>query len=387
MGGLGAIAVPALAQQTREEELATAQAAKATDLHPWAPSSAERRIEMITRLMVPRVGWYPFIGSVFPGGSVAAGPGYRSVFGGSGRFDAHVARSLKSFTAGEALVTLPDISTGRAQVGLLANWTDAPRVRFYGIGPASFERNETLLPYRTTTVGGSLRVNLAQFVAVGGTVGYLDVERAGAVPNGVAVPPVFSSSDVPGLGASPAFVRTHAFAQIDSRLSPDYATTGGLYRVDWSRYATASDEAYNFTRVDAEVVQLIPLLRENWVIALRALQSVTQTRSGNTVPYFLMPDLGGGSSLRGYPSWRFRDRSRTLVGAEYRWMANRFVEMALFADAGTVTSRLHGIRRSNLHTSYGVGGRLHSPAATMLRIDLASTSEGVGLVVAFGPSF
>ena len=67
MGGLGAIAVPAFARQTQEEELATAQAAKATDLHPWAPSSAERRIEMITRLMVPRVGWYPFIGSIFPG--------------------------------------------------------------------------------------------------------------------------------------------------------------------------------------------------------------------------------------------------------------------------------------------------------------------------------
>ena len=68
-------------------------------------------------------------------------------------------------------------------------------------------------------------------------------------------------------------------------------------------------------------------------------------------------------------------------------MANRFVEMALFTDAGTVTPRLRDVGRSRLHTSYGIGGRLHSPAATMLRIDLAKTSEGMGLVVAFGPSF
>jgi outer membrane protein assembly factor BamA len=61
--------------------------------------------------------------------------------------------------------------------------------------------------------------------------------------------------------------------------------------------------------------------------------------------------------------------------------------MALFTDAGTVTPRLRGIRQSNFHTSYGVGGRLHTPVATMLRVDLARTSEGMGLVVAFGPSF
>ena len=43
--GLGTIAVPAVAQQTRA-------------LHPYVPSAAERRIELITRLMVPR--WLTF---------------------------------------------------------------------------------------------------------------------------------------------------------------------------------------------------------------------------------------------------------------------------------------------------------------------------------------
>jgi len=384
--GLGTMAVPALAQQTREEALATAQADKATELHPYVPSVAERRIERLTRLMVPRVGWYPFIGSIFPGGSVAAGPGYRARFGGSGRVDAHVARSVKSFTGAETFVALPEMSSGRVQAALLANWTDAPEVRFYGVGPASSVDNKTQLSYRATTADGSIRVNAARWVAVGGAIGYLDV-GTGPAPDSGPAPPMFSSSNVPGLGSGAAFVRTRVFAQVDSRVSPGYATSGGLYRIDVSRYAASGSGPYNFTRADAEVVQLIPLLRENWVIALRALQSVTQTRGANVVPYFLMPDLGGGGALRGYPSWRFRDRNRTLFSAEYRWMANRFVEMALFTDAGTVTPRLRDVGRSRLHTSYGIGGRLHSPAATMLRIDLAKTSEGMGLVVAFGPSF
>ena len=44
--------------------------------------------------------------------------------------------------------------------------------------------------------------------------------------------------------------------------------------------------------------------------------------------------------LRGYPSWRFRDRNRLLLTGEYRWTAGQFVDMALFVDAGKVAARV-----------------------------------------------
>src|SRR4029077_1539783 len=88
----------------------------------------------------------------------------------------------------------------------------------------------------------------------------------------------------------------------------------------------------SFRRVDAEVDQFVPLLRENWVIALRAAASTTDTPAGHYVPYYLMPDLGGSHSLRGYSSWRFRDRNRLVLSGEYRWTAGPFVDMALFVD-------------------------------------------------------
>jgi hypothetical protein len=69
--------------------------------------------------------------------------------------------------------------------------------------------------------------------------------------------------------------------------------------------------------------QFIPILKQNWVIALRALASTTDTADGQSVPSFLMPDLGGSHTLRGYPAWRFRDRSRLLLSGEYRWAAGR----------------------------------------------------------------
>ena len=55
-----------------------------------------------------------------------------------------------------------------------------------------------------------------------------------------------------------------------------------------------------------------PMLRENWVLSLRGRLQTTLDDT-DVVPYFLLPSLGSGSTLRGYNSWRFRDRHRPAV--------------------------------------------------------------------------
>ena len=49
---------------------------------------------------------------------------------------------------------------------------------------------------------------------------------------------------------------------------------------------------------------------------------------GQEIPFFMLPALGGGSSLRGFTSWRFRDRNSLLLQAEWRVIVNRFLDMA-----------------------------------------------------------
>jgi len=123
------------------------------------------------------------------------------------------------------------------------------------------------------------------------------------------------------------------------------------------------------------------------VIALRAATSSTDTSAGHDVPYFLMPDLGGSHTLRGYQFGRFRDRNRLLLSAEYRWTAGSFVDMALFADTGKVAERFSDLDLQNLKTSYGVGLTLHTLTRTVTRIELARTRDGMGLSFSFSPSF
>jgi outer membrane translocation and assembly module TamA len=102
------------------------------------------------------------------------------------------------------------------------------------------------------------------------------------------------------------------------------------------------------------------------------------------VPFFLMPSLGGGRSLRGYHTYRFRDRHSIEFTGEYRWYVQEFVDLALFFDAGKVTSSRHDLNFSGLTNDGGIGIRFHGPQATVLRNDLGYGREGYHLVFGFG---
>lgn len=329
---------------------------------------------MVDRVLSTERPVYPFIGSVFEGGGFALGPGYRARFGDTGMFNAHAALSIRRYKQAEASVKLPDVAQGRLSIEMHGNYTDAPTVAFFGVGGDSREADRTSYGYRTTTVGAAARFQASNNMAFGASLDAIDVE-AGPT-DGNALAPL-----------DPTYRRSQFFAEIDTRSSPGYTRRGGFYRLDWADYRQTNSGTGSFQRVDAEVQQFIPLLRENWVIALRALASTTDAASGHEVPFFMLPSLGGNQLLRGYSSFRFLDNNRLLFTGEYRWTAGPLVDMALFVDAGKVAARRADLNLSNLETSYGIGMTLHSFSTTITRIELARSREGMGLVFSFSPSF
>src|SRR4029079_9805937 len=128
------------------------------------------------------------------------------------------------------------------------------------------------------------------------------------------------------------------------------------------------------------------ILRENWVLSFHG--RLQTTLDGGSVPFFLLPSLGSGSTLRGYASWRFRDRHSELFSCEFRWSPNRLgFDMALFYDTGKVANERRDLNLKGLSSDIGVGARFHGPGATPLRIDVAHGSEGLHIVFSGGPSF
>ena len=369
-----AIAATAVAQETREEERAALQARKAAELHPYEPTKMERRIERIGNLLNPNKGpIYPFIGSVSSGGGSAIGVGHTSRFGDTAQFDAHIARSIRGFQTAEGTLKLPTFADNRVRVELNASWLDAPHVAFYANGNESSEGDRTNLFYRKTAVGVSTKLRAARFLTIGAGLDAIKMETGDA--------------DVAFAAAKPFYRRSSMFAEFDWRQSPGYTSRGGLYRVEFFDYRQTNAGANTFNRVDAEVQQFIPIRRENSVIALRALASTTNVADGESVPYVLLPDLGGSHTLRGYPSWRFRDRNRMALTGEYRWKAGQFLDMALFVDAGQVAPRFASLDLGKFKKTYGLGMSFHTPVSTVTRIEVARTGEGTALVFSFSPSF
>jgi hypothetical protein len=197
---------------------------------------------------------------------------------------------------------------------------------------------------------------------------------------------VHTPATAPGLGASPTYLHSELAAGIDWRTSPGYSRKGGFYGVRWHDYAD-TDETYSFDRLDVDLVQHIPILRETWVISLRGAVQTTLGDDDN-VPFFLLPSLGSGSTLRAYPSWRFRDRHSLLTSAEWRWTPNRLgLDMAIFYDTGKVTASRDELDFDGLKSNWGLGVRFHGSVATPLRIEVAKGSEGWHLVFAGSAAF
>lgn len=376
-------ALPARAQDSREDDIAQRQAEKAAAVRPYKPNRVE---EVLTQLQDALVlapnGAYPVFGSVYSGGGFTLGAGYRRYIGDRLNWNVSGLYSAKQYKLLELALHSPRPLTGRVDFKAAAGWRDATQVNFHGVGIDSPEENSR---YRMQQgyVGGEAWVRPRRWAILHGGLTYEAFTLSDGYGSAPDADQVFTKETAPGIGDSPDYLHSTVSAGIDTRLSPEYARRGSLLEIAYHDY-NDDQSTYSFRRMDVEAIHHVPIVRENWVLSLRGRM---QSTLGDTdvVPYFLLPSLGSGSTLRGYSSWRFRDRHSVLAQAEWRWTASRMaLDAALFFDAGTVADRRDALRLADMKTDVGFGVRFHSPVATPLRIEIARGSEGFKLV--FGAS-
>ena len=390
-GGTALIAVVLLgssadAQESRAAEIAAEQARQAAQAKPYEPGSAERWAVALRReFLTEPSGLYPYFASVYSGGGFTLGAGYREFVSDRTHWDVKGLYSVKSYKLFEFSTDSWGHAAGRIDLHGRFGWRDATQVAYYGLGIDSPDVRSNF-QMKQAYVGGDLQVRPGGYSVFGAGVMYEDYTLEQGAGNVPSIEEMFTPATAPGLGASPTYVHTIGSAGIDWRPAAGYARRGGLYQITYHNFADRS-ETYSFDRIDGEIVQHLPILRENWVVSLHGLVQTTLD-DDDVVPYFLLPSLGSGSTLRAYPSWRFRDRHSLLMSGEFRWIPSRMgIDMALFYDLGKVTSRWDDLSLTGLKSSAGIGIRFHSPIATPLRIELAHGREGLHLVFAGSAAF
>jgi len=184
-----------------------------------------------------------------------------------------------------------------------------------------------------------------------------------------------AANEVTGIGSSPAWWHTTAFAAIDTRHSPGYTDSGGLYSVRLHDYIDR-ERTFDFTRTEIDLRQFVPILHDNWIVALQARADLTGTATGHAIPFFMLPAIGGRDTLPGFTDYRFTDRDSLLMRSELRWTPSPLINMAVFLDQGTVAPSAGALSFNDLKRGWGLGARFHGDTYTALRLEVAHSAEG-----------
>jgi hypothetical protein len=386
---IAVLAATASAQDTtRAAEIEAAQADKARRLAPYESNKAEQiAIDVKDWLFESPEGFYPWFDSVYSGGGFTGGAGYRRFIGERTYWDARGLLSGKAYKLAEVAIDGVGDNGTPFDFSAVGGWRDATQVAYYGLGNDTSPEARSNFRLQQAYAGVSVRARAYRVLFGDAGIRFENftlLEGRGSAPS---IEETYDAHTAPGLGANPRYWRTTLAAGVDTRPSAGYARSGGLYAITYDAFADQHAGAYSFELLQGEAVQHVPILRENWVLSFHGLARTT-VDDDDAVPYFLMPSLGSGSTLRAYPSWRFRDRHSLLVSAEWRWIPSRLLlDVALFYDAGKVASQRRDLNFSDLNHNWGLGFRFHSPIATPLRIEIARGREGFNLVFSGAAAF
>jgi hypothetical protein len=361
---------------SREAAIEQDQAAKSSTLHPYVPNKGERIFNHVdTILEGGNLRWHPFFDSAYSGGGFTLGVGHLNYVSGYNYIDIRGSYTITNYKRVEAEFVAPRLFNRRGHLSVLGGWREATQVGFYGIGPDTPKADRT--NYLFQQPYGSALLTLFPTRRTLMLRGGVELSRWSQKPGEGSFPSVetrYAPATLPGLGAEVTYLRTQGAVGLDWRTSPGYTRRGAYVAASLDNYDDR-DGNFGFQVAEYEGIAHLPILREAWVLSFHGRVQTAFEKDDQQIPFFMLPALGGGSSLRGYSSWRFRDKNSLLLQAEWRIMVNRYLDMAFFYDAGKVVARTSDLDFDGLKDDYGFGLRFHGPFATPLRVELAHSRE------------
>jgi outer membrane protein assembly factor BamA len=349
--------------------------------------AVEGFIDRFSRLQESSAGFF-YSGGDFPSGKgFAFGIGYQNrglLQRGyvpetyPNRIDLRVeaAYSTRSYQQLSARLDFRNLGGSIFNLGLRGKYFEWPQEDFFGIGIDAQEKDRANYLLRQLEAGADLWLEPIRRLRVGGGTYYLSPSvGSGRDTRYPTLEALFDPATVPGFERQPDFLRIDAFIDYDLRDNPDYPRRGTFLGSKFSNYRDRHFDLYHFRRWEFDLQRYFSLGNEYRTLVFHANMVMTDVGANDRLPFYYMPDLGGGERLRGFRERRFRDKNAMLVQIEYRWYASWFLDMALFADSGKVASRRAEIDFSDWQYSGGMGFRIHTRDSFVYRLDVALSRE------------
>ena len=348
-----------------------------------------------------RLTWalFPIIG-YDPETSVNVGVKFReSDLGGGGAiFDLDVAYALLEQQHYTVLLEDPRVLDSSYSASTEASYRVDPSSEFFGIGNDS-PGPEASAQHFFSEVRGSLSLGMwwTDEIRSELTFGIRDVRIARGRDEDVPSTPE-EFSDLVGLDGG-TIRSIHLRLVYDDRVGGLRPYTGWKVVGSVEEVGAVLANAYDYTFYSLEVSRLIALRERDYLAGVRLRVQYVEGRPQD-IPFFSLPSLGGGDTLRGYFPHHFLGQGSSLVNLEARGKIVDFdffdlwhvvIDGAVFLDSGRVFREEDEISREwhrDYRTDYGVGIRIVLSSGLLARIDVGFSSEETGLVyLSFGQVF
>ncbi|HET9220647.1 MAG TPA: BamA/TamA family outer membrane protein [Terriglobia bacterium] len=259
---------------------------------------------------------------------------------------------------------------------------------FYGVGNDAPYWNETKFRSVSRTAGVALDARINDTWSFRLEEGYRSVGIT-EPRNGESVLDVFHGTDVPGL-SEPGVTMLTSTASLERNTKDrvHLAGSGGLQRLEVTLNEALTGGDFSYWRYRGDIEQFFPLDKgKRNVIAFRGHVETTEEKGGSIIPFYDLPTIGGRSTVRGFSTRRFTDRSAMSAALEYRYRIWRYMDWGFFVDTGQVAEEIKDFARDRLHTGYGVRFMLRTKGERAVSLDVGHSREGWMFYVDFTPTF
>jgi hypothetical protein len=405
---------------TRQEEWARLREEKLTRLQPPQAGFLERNILAIEKAERPSLldfnvgGVYPRLQAIGEGSQVAGGVRFWQPDIKGSPLDVHAAAfySIRRYEAYELQVGLlphrgrhlpPPLGRGddiyefgaqrrapgrRVLAHASLRYHHLPEVDFFGVGNDSQPEDQTTFLLQDASYNAVVGYQHTERLVFSARAGLLQAfVGPGRDEDFPTTQDLFDDASAPGLTTQPDFFHVGVLGLFDFRDTPANPHSGGMLAVGAARFDDRGGDAYRFDRFGADARGFLSLGSRQRVLAVRAYAFADRPAAGSQVPFYLQETLGGNRTLRGYPSFRFRGEKGILLQAEYRWEAAPAVELSAFVDGGRMFAHDEDWSLEDLHGDWGLGLRLKTHDALLLRFDVAWSPEDTRLYLRATPAF
>jgi hypothetical protein len=274
---------------------------------------------------------------------------------------------------------------GPGRLFLEGSYQWRPQENFYGLGQDTQEGRRTSFALRQTWSGMRYEATPVGWLKAGTEYRWAWLEALPGTSPAVSTPDVYFQN-LPGYNTQTRLRSVGAYISL-AGIPGEYRLGGALHLGASYQEGLGRNKLLKYYSYEIQMEGRLPMASARSAFVGQANLEFNRRSSGSDpIPFYLLPHIGGSSTLRGFRLDRFYGTNLFLLSLEYRYRLHPNIQAIPFFDEGQIFDQTADLSWLNWHRNYGLAFRYRAGAAnkTVVRLEFGRSSEGFQLHVSFG---